>query len=111
MAHSSTNNQEPGFLVRGRCGRGWFVPLEAVGRDYAQFLEREDGMHPEAAKAAVNKVWDFWPTWFAEQCCDWATVEKLGKLIKGSVLFKTKKALDRHRGSLVTDYDEIGIND
>lgn len=105
------SKQEPGFLVRGYCGREWFVPLEAVGLDYAQFLEREDGMSSAAAEAVANKVRGFWPTWFAEQCQDWSTIEELGRLVKTSTLFKTKKALDRHRGAVVAEYDEIGIDD
>lgn len=108
---TTPSEQEPGFLVRGHCGREWFVPLEAVGRDYAQFLERADGMTMAEAEAATNKVRGFWPTWFAEQCHDWPTIERLGKLVKTSALFKTKKALDRHRGAFIAEYDEVGIDD
>lgn len=101
--------QEPGFLVRSPCGREWFVPLEAVGRDYAEFLAEQDGLSPEAAAGESGKARDFWPTWFAEQCHMWVDVERLGRLVKTSTLFKTKKALDNRRGSVVRDYDEILI--
>lgn len=101
--------KDPGFLVRSRCGRSWFVPLEAVGRDYAKFLEEQDGMSPEKAMEASSKERDFWPSWFAEQCCDWSTIESLGILVEKSALPKTKKALDRLRTSRVEDYEEIEI--
>jgi hypothetical protein len=101
--------QEPGFLVRSPCGREWFVPLEAVGRDYAEFLVENDGLSPEEAARQSNEVRSFWPVWFAEQCYMWVDIDRLGRLVKTSTLFKTKKALDNRRGSVVRDYDEILI--
>jgi hypothetical protein len=100
---------EPGFLVDSLCGRQWFVPLTAVGRDYAEFLEQADGLSREEAQAQSDKDPSFWPTWFAEQCTHWEDVERLGRLVRYSTLFKTKAALDRRRSRSVEDYTEVGI--
>lgn len=96
-----------GFLVHSNCGREWFVPLEAVGQDYAEFLMSADGLSEEAAAAQVHRSQDFLQTWFAEQCNTWIDVERLGVLTKKSTLFKTKAALDRRRSRNVEDYDAI----
>jgi hypothetical protein len=87
------------------------VPLEAVGKDYAEFLEQADKLTSEEALAKSEKNRDFWPTWFAEQCDHWTDIERLGKLVGRSQRFKTKSALDRARGSYVRfgDYKEFNI--
>lgn len=100
---------EPGFLVDSPCQRQWFVPLAAVGRDYAEFLEQADGLSPEAAQKEAEANRGFWPTWFAEQCNYWSDVERLGRLVRKSTLFKTKEALNRRRPRHVEDYTEIDI--
>ena len=100
---------EPGFLVDSRCGRQWFVPLAAVGRDYADFLEQVDKLTPEAARKQADDNRAFWPAWFAEQCYEWADVERLGRLVRRSTLYKTKQALDRRRSRYVQDYDDVNI--
>lgn len=100
---------EPGFLVDSPCGRQWFVPLEAVGSDYAEFLEQADKMTPEEAKAKSEANRDFWPTWFAEQCAMWVDIDRLGKVVRRSSRFKSKKALDNARAGRYRDYKEVGI--
>ena len=99
---SETNTVErpvmPGYLVRGACGREWFVPLERVRDDYADFLMAADKLAIEDAMTKANEDRDFWHTWFYEQCYEWADIERLGRLVKTSSLFKTKAALDRRRG-------------
>lgn len=104
------DKQEPGFRVPSPCGRVWFVPLEAVAADYADFLVQNDGLSPEDARRQVERCPEFLPTWFAEQCCHWVDVERMGRLEVKSTLFKTKAALDRRRGGgAIGDYEEIGI--
>lgn len=88
----------PGYLVRGACGREWFVPLERVRDDYADFLMTADKLAIEDAMTKANENRDFWHTWFYEQCYEWVDIERLGRLVKTSSLFKTKAALDRRRG-------------
>ena len=88
----------PGYLVRGACGREWFVPLERVRDDYADFLMIVDKLTSEDAMTKANENRDFWHTWFHEQCYEWSDIERLGRLVKTSNLFKTKAALDRRRG-------------
>ncbi len=88
----------PGYLVRGACGREWFVPLERVRDDYVDFLMTADKLAIEDAMTKANEDRDFWHTWFYEQCYEWADIERLGRLVKTSSLFKTKAALDRRRG-------------
>ncbi len=100
---------EPGFLVDSACGRQWFVPLTAVGQDYAEFLMQADHLDAAAAAAKVQENEEFLPTWFAEQINDFATIERLGRLVRTSTLFKTKQALDRRRGSYRRDYTELNI--
>lgn len=95
---------EPGFEVQSPCGRAWFVPLEAVGRDYAEFLIEADGISAEDAADKVKNNQSFLPTWFDEQCTTWVDVERLGRLIQQSTLFKSKSALDNARGHHVQDY-------
>ena len=99
---SETNTVErpvmPGYLVRGACGREWFVPLERVRDDYVDFLMTADKLAIEDAMTKANEDRDFWHTWFYEQCYEWADIERLGRLVKTSSLFKTKAALDRRRG-------------
>lgn len=101
---------EPGFLVDSYCGRQWFVPLTAVGRDYAEFLQQVDKLTPEQAQAQSEAHRDSWPTWFAEQCNMWVDIERLGRVVRRSARFKTKKALDNARSSTVRDYKEVGIH-
>jgi hypothetical protein len=106
----ATKSTRPGYLVKSPCGRAWFVPLEKVGEDYADFLRQADGLSPEEAKKKSDENRDFWPTWFAEQCNLWGDIERLGTLVTKSTLFKTKAALDRRRGRLVDgidDYTEV----
>lgn len=99
-----------GYLVKGKCGREWFVPIEKVGEDYADFLAQADCLTPEDALKKSNLNRDFWPVWFAEQCYLWGDIERLGTLVKKTGLFKTKAALDRCRGGLmdaIDDYEEV----
>ncbi len=96
----------PGYLVRGACGREWFVPLERVRDDYADFLMTADKLTIEDAMTKANENRDFWHTWFYEQCYEWSDIERLGRLVKTSNLFKTKAALDRRRGK---DLDVLGF--
>ena len=96
----------PGYLVRGACGREWFVPLERVRDDYADFLMTADKLAIEDAMTKANENRDFWHTWFYEQCYEWSDIERLGRLVKTSNLFKTKAALDRRRGK---DLDVLGF--
>ena len=96
----------PGYLVRGACGREWFVPLERVRDDYADFLMTAYKLTIEDAMTKANENRDFWHTWFHEQCYYWADIERLGRLVKTSSLFKTKAALDRRRGK---DLDVLGF--
>jgi hypothetical protein len=93
---------EPGFLVTSRsCGREWFVPFKAVADDYVDFLMQVDKLSLADATAQVEKNLEFVPTWFYEQVLvDWSDVERMGRLVTTSTLFKTKKALDRRRGSI-----------
>lgn len=98
-----------GFRVEGACGRVWFVPLEAVGEDYAEFLEQADGLSPEEARRRSESSEDFWPRWFWEQCGTWGDVERLGRLERKSSLFKTKAALDRRRAMGGLSIEEVGI--
>lgn len=100
---------EPGFLVNSWCGRQWYVPLEAVGRDYAEFLEQADNLASEAAKAQAELNREWWPSWFAEQCYAWSDIERLGAQVRRSTLLKTKKALDRRRSRSVEEFTEWGI--
>ena len=94
----------PGYMVSSPCGRQWFVSLDAVAKDYAQFLVQADHLTPQAAAAKVDENRDFLPTWFAEQVSTWEDIEFLGRLVTKSKLFKTKAALDRRRGSYCGDY-------
>ena len=96
----------PGYLVRGACGREWFVPLERVRDDYADFLMAADNLTHDAAMGKANENRAFWHTWFHEQCCYWVDIERLGELVKTSSLFKTKASLDRRRGR---DLDVLGF--
>ena len=100
---------EPGFLVSSRCGRQWFVSLDAVGKDLAHFYVQNDNLSPQEAALKVLEEKDFLPTWFAEQLNFWEIIEMRGKLVTKSTLFKTKAALDRRRGSYDANYGEIGI--
>ncbi len=100
------DEQVVGYLVPGACGREWFVPLERVGDDYAEFLAQADGLSAQDARKKSEENRDFWPTWFAEQCYLWCDIERLGFLVKESTLFKTKAALDRRRG-----YSDDAIGD
>lgn len=104
---------EPGFLVKSPCGREWFVPIEAVSNDYAEFLVQADGLTMSAATIQAEKGKDFLPTWFAEQCNMWSDIDRLGRLTKKSSMYKTKSALNRFRGSYgnhIRDYVEIGLD-
>lgn len=107
---SETNRVErpvmPGYLVRGACGREWFVPLERVRDDYVDFLMTADKLTLPTAIQKANENRDFWHTWFYEQCYEWADIERLGWLVKASTLFKTKAALDRKRGK---ELDVLGF--
>jgi hypothetical protein len=96
----------PGYLVRGACGREWFVPLERVRDDYADFLMEADKLAAEDAMVKANANRDFWHTWFYEQCYEWSDIERLGRLVKTSAMFKTKAALDRRRGK---ELDVLGF--
>lgn len=97
-----------GFRVPSPCGREWFVPIEAVGHDYAEFLAQADGLSPDAAAAKAEENREWWPTWFAEQCNSWADIDRLGILSQsGAPIFKTKKALDRLRGRHRVEYAEV----
>lgn len=100
---------EPGFLVDSYCGRQWFVPLTAVGRDYAEFLQQADKLTTEQAQAQSEAHRESWPTWFAEQCNLWVDIERLGWVVRRSSRFKTKAALDNLRSSTVRDYIEVNI--
>ena len=60
----------------------------------------------EDAMTKANENRDFWHTWFYEQCYEWSDIERLGRLVKTSNLFKTKAALDRRRGK---DLDVLGF--
>lgn len=95
-----------GYLVRGACGREWFVPLERVRDDYADFLMQVDKLTCKDAMTKANVDRDFWHTWFFEQCYLWEDIERLGKIVKTSSLFKTKAALDRRRGK---ELDVLGF--
>jgi hypothetical protein len=106
IAKKTPDKARPGYFVKGRCGRGWFVPLDKVGEDYALFMEQADHLSPDEAKKKSQENREFWPTWFAEQCNLWCDIERLGTLVKASTLFKTKKALDRCRGSDSDDIDD-----
>lgn len=92
--------QEPGYHIKGQCGREWFVPIAAVGRDYAEFLMQADKLSETEAVAQSNAVPDFWQTWFSDQCCYWEDIERLGRLVQPVGRFKTRKANDRARGHL-----------
>ena len=107
---AGTSAPEPGFLVSSRCGRQWFVSLDAVGKDLADFYVQHDKLSPQEAALKVLEQKDFLPTWFAEQFNYWESIEMLGKLVTKSTLFKTKAALDRRRGSYDANYEEIGID-
>jgi hypothetical protein len=89
--------EEPGYIVSSPCGRKWFIALEDVGRNYAEFRREADGLSAEEAKAEAETTRDTWHEWFIEQCVDWASVDSLGKLIARSQLLKTRPALDRAR--------------
>ena len=60
---SETNTVErpvmPGYLVRGACGREWFVPLERVRDDYVDFLMTADKLAIEDAMTKANEDRDF----------------------------------------------------
>lgn len=71
---------QPGFSVKSPCGRVWFVPLEQVREDYAQFLQQADGLSQSEARARVAKNEEFVPTWFYEQF-DWSDVASRGQLV------------------------------
>lgn len=101
---------EPGFFVSSPCQRQWFVPFAAVARDYADFLVAMDKLSPEKALAKVDENLEFVPTWFYEQCNSWSDIERLGRLVQTSPLFKTKSALDRRRGAFgAADIQEQGV--
>jgi len=80
----------PGYLVRGACGREWFVPLERVRDDYADFLMTADKLTPEDAMTKADENRDFWHTWFFEQCYEWSDIERLGRLVKTSSLAQSQ---------------------
>lgn len=101
---------EPGFLVDSLCGRQWFVPLEEVGRDYANFLAEADGLTPAAAKAKAELDREHWPSWFTALCDEWCDIEGMGWLVRRSTLFKTKSALDRLRGRSIEGCTAVGIS-
>jgi hypothetical protein len=88
-----------GYLVRDNCKREWFVPVAAVRADYIAFLMDADDLAEERATEIADATPDFLDTWFSEQCNAWRDVEDMGILVKDSTLFKTKKALDRHRNA------------
>lgn len=71
---------QPGFSVKSPCGRVWFVPLEQVRQDYAQFLMQADGLSNSEALAKVAENEEFVPTWFYEQF-SWADVVARGQLV------------------------------
>lgn len=66
-----------GFEVRSPCGRAWFVPVEMVERDYAEFLVHADGLSGEAALKQACDDDDFAQTWFCEQYI-WEEAERDG---------------------------------
>jgi hypothetical protein len=84
---------EPGFEVRSPCGRAWFVPLEQVREDYAEFLKQVDGLDDEAARSEVARNESFVPTWFYEQFA-WADILARGKLVKEATAEDIVRALD-----------------
>ncbi len=103
---------EPGFLVSSPCQRQWFVPFAAVARDYADFLVCADKLSQEDALSKVDENLEFVPTWFYEQCACWVDIERLGRLVRKSTLFKTKPALDRRRGSFSNaEIEEQGVDE
>lgn len=98
----------PGFRVTSPCGRVWFVPLDAVGQDYADFLKDADALSPEAARRKAEQNKAFWPTWFAEQCTLWVDIERLGTLVYRPAEPKTLAALNRRRGRGDDDIQSCG---
>lgn len=71
-----------------------------------------DQLSLEQALQKTRENAEFVPTWFYEQCACWSDIDRLGRVVKGSTLFKTKKALDNRRGSFKNaDIEEQGIEE
>lgn len=101
---------ERGYIVRGSCGREWFVPLEALRKDYIDYLIDSDGLSEGDAAKKIDEDESFLHIWFVEQCSLWCDIERLGRLVKESATLKTKAAMDNRRGKLIADYEKINIS-
>lgn len=95
QTHPNPDNPfgEPGFEVKSPCGRVWFVPLEKVRLDYAEFLQQADGLDKAAAMSKVAQNEEFVPTWFHEQF-DWSDVTRHGRLVQEASPEAIARALD-----------------
>lgn len=89
--------KEKGWVIRGACGRVWFLPYSKVVQDYKNFIIEYDGLTEEQAdKQIENEDISFW---FYEQYI-WSEVERDAILLTKPVPKKYKKFLDFYR-----DYD------
>ena len=84
---------EIGFDVRSPCGRTWFVPLETVHKDYADFLVEQDGLSMGEAMAQAGGDQENLAVWFAEQW-NLRDVAKRGRLTGLPTAEDVQRALD-----------------
>jgi len=94
---------EKGWIIKGACGRVWFLPYSAVVQDYKNFLIESDNLtEDEADQQIANEDISFW---FYEQYI-WSEVERDGKLLTKPVPKKYKKFLDFYRDHDSSPWDD-----